>query len=137
MSLQEWVEIRSRELQTKDKGKRTEKGQAAGTGSDLESREAAEPRREQQEATSGAAGEGDAEVEEVAEVEIPLVRKRRRLMRAGEMVPAREGVVPTGDGPDRGRGGGCEGRLIGPRWIPVRGWRRRGAGDVAIGVSTL
>lgn len=46
MSLQEWVEIQSRELHTKENEKEMEKGQAAGTVSGLEGWEVAEPRRE-------------------------------------------------------------------------------------------
>lgn len=41
----------------------------------------------------GAAREGIIEVEEVSDDEVPLVRKRRRLVRAGETVPARENMA--------------------------------------------
>lgn len=92
ISLQEWVEIQSRELQMKEKKKGTNKGQATGTAGGLEGREAAELRGEQQEATGDAAEEGEVKVEEVSEVEVPLVRKRSRLMKAGNIRSAGEQV---------------------------------------------
>lgn len=81
-------------------------------GDDSEVRETTEQRTKKQEmvgqATSRAAKEERPEVKEVAEVEVPLVKKRKRLMRAREMVPAREGtsareVCLQGTEPDRGR----------------------------------
>lgn len=64
------------------------KKQTAGTTSGVDGWEVAEPRDEQQEATNGAAEENEAEVEEVSEMEVPLVRKRRRLVRVGDVVLA-------------------------------------------------
>lgn len=85
-SLQEWVESWSQELQTKKKRKRTDRGQTASAGDGPEVREAAGQRTEEQEverqATSRATKEERPEVKEVAEVEVPLARKRKRLMRA-------------------------------------------------------
>lgn len=92
MSLQEWVESRSRKLQTKEKRKMTEKEQTASEGNDLERGAVVGQRREEQETISEATGKGGSEAEEVAKVETPLVQKRRRLMRAGEMVPVRKSV---------------------------------------------
>lgn len=39
----------------------------------------------------------------MAEVEIPLVHKKRRLMRVGEMVPTRVDMPAEGVGPARER----------------------------------
>lgn len=89
MSLQEWVEIRSRELQTKENEKGTDNEQAVGT---VGGQDVAEPRGEHQETTGRAARERGVEVEEVSEIEAPLVRKRRRLIRAGDMRPVGEKV---------------------------------------------
>lgn len=106
-SLQEWVNSRSRKLYTKKKRKRIEKGQTMSAGNGPEVLEVVGQRREEHEAvgqaTSKAAGKGRSEVEEVAKAEVPLFPKKRRLMRAGEIVSAGEGasageVVPTGDG---------------------------------------
>lgn len=49
MSLQEWVESRSQELQTNEKKKITEKGQTTSTLSVLEELELVEQRRDEQE----------------------------------------------------------------------------------------
>lgn len=117
MSLQEWVEIRSRELQTKEKEKGADKRQAAGTAGGLKGREGAEPRGEQQEATSWA-WEREAEVEEMSKVDVSLVRKRRKLVKAAEMVPAKENVVAE---EVRSSRNATEQRLCGPRGIPVGG----------------
>lgn len=107
MSLQEWVENRSRELQTNEKRKATKKGQGTSAGSDPEvievtGQERGEPEAGEQ-ATVRVAGEAKPAVEEEVEGEVPLVQKRRRLTKLGEMVPVREGtsggeVVPTGEG---------------------------------------
>lgn len=78
-------------MQIKEKEKRAKKGQAAGTTESLERQGAVEPRIEQQGGMSRA-GERGAEVEELSDVEVPLMWKRRRLMRAGDIVPARENV---------------------------------------------
>lgn len=52
--MQEWVEIRSRELQTKEKQKVTDKGETVEAGI---SQVAAEQTGDRQEVTVGAAGE--------------------------------------------------------------------------------
>lgn len=39
---------------------------------------------DRQDAAGGSAGDGETEVEEMVKAEVPLVRKRRRLMKAGE-----------------------------------------------------
>lgn len=62
-------------------------------------------------------------MEEVVEVEVPLIRKRKRLMRASEMVPVREGAlageaVLAGAGPDRGRRKGKRGKTHRPKRDP-------------------
>lgn len=55
-------------------------------------REATKPRDEQQEETSEATEKGGTEAEKVSEMEVPLVRKKIRLMRTGDIVPSRENV---------------------------------------------
>lgn len=75
MSIQEWLEIRSLEIHTKEKEKMTKKGQSADTFGCLEDREAAEPRGDQQKATSRTVKKGGKEAKEVSEVEVPQVRK--------------------------------------------------------------
>lgn len=52
----------------------------------------AELRGEHQEIIGRAAKERGVEVEEVSEVLAPLVRKRKRLIKAGDMRPTREKV---------------------------------------------
>lgn len=117
MSIQEWLEIRSLELQTKEKEKMTEKGQSADTFGGPEDREAAEPRGDQQQGTRRTVKKGGKEAEEVSEMEVPLVRKWRRLMRVGDNVPTRENVseetTSTRDVADQKEGdtGGGEGLL--------------------------
>lgn len=87
--MKEWVEMWSWELQTKEKEKEADKGQVVGTAS---GRDAVELREEQQETMGEVTEAGGTEVEEIAEVEVSLVRKRRRLMIAGDMRPAEEKV---------------------------------------------
>lgn len=86
-----------------------EKGQAPSTGSEPEVIEVTGHERGEQETVGrvtikGAKGANPA-VEEEAEAEVPLVQKRRRLMKVGDMVSTREGassgeVVPATDGSD-------------------------------------
>lgn len=81
--------MRSWELQTKEKEKGADKEHAIST---VGGQDVAEPRGEHQETTGRAARERGVEVEEVSEVVAPLVQKRRRLIRAGDMRPAKEKV---------------------------------------------
>lgn len=104
MGLQAWVEMRSRELQTKEKGKVAEKGDPAGTSGPIEERTmvVAEP-----------PVVGAAEPEEAEEAVQPLVRKKRRLEKNGQTVVVQMGGLggdaePSGGsreelerGPDR------------------------------------
>lgn len=83
-------ELRSWELQTKEKQKGTEKGEAIQT---MGGQGAMESIGDPQEAAGGAAGEGETEARETVEAEVLLVMKRRRLMKAGETALAKENVV--------------------------------------------
>lgn len=73
MSLQDWVEVQSRELQTKEKRKTVEKGE---TGETTEGKRMIEPREERPEAVGEATGVAQGGAEEVVEVEVPLGGKR-------------------------------------------------------------
>lgn len=73
MTLQAWVEIRSRELQTKEKYRGAKKGEALGDGG---KRGAGEPEERRRETTVEPIEGEEAEVEEIGEVEVPLVRKK-------------------------------------------------------------
>lgn len=79
--------MRSLELQTKEKQKVMDKGEAVET---MRSQVATGDRQD----TAGRlAGDGETEVEEMMEAEVPLVRKKRRLMKAGENPPTKENVA--------------------------------------------
>lgn len=73
-----------------------EKGQAPSAGSELEIIEVTGQEKEEQEAvgqaTSRGAREANPIVAEETEAEVPLVRKRRRLTKVGDIVPAWEGA---------------------------------------------
>lgn len=102
MSLQEWVESRSRELQTKEKRKAMEKGQTPSADSKPEVIEVTWQEVAEQ-VTIQDPGEADPVTEEEVEVKVPLLQKRRRLTKVSDMVPAREDgstwkVVPARDG---------------------------------------
>lgn len=86
-----------------------EKGQTTNPASEPVVLEAAGRARAEQETGAHPAARvskevsSDASGEAEAEAEVPLVRKRRRLTRLGDMVPARE-VTPTGGGVPTGEG---------------------------------
>lgn len=116
LSLQEWVESRSRELRTKEKKKMTENGQTTSTISGPVELEAVGQRREEQETggqpTARAAGEVSSNTGKKEEVEVPLVRKKRRLTNVRDMLPTRGArqqrrscLQKTGTGLDKGRRG--------------------------------
>lgn len=117
MSLQEWVEMRSQELQTKEKERRMGKGQPAGTAGSRGSPEQRTSRGEnsgEQQGPMSEAGGGGSEAEEAVEVEVPLVRKRRKLVKTGEGIAARDNVSAEEARPIRGV---AEQRV----WEPVGG----------------
>lgn len=60
-----------------------------------------EPMGEQQKATDRTTVEGETEAGGTVEAEVPLVRKRIRLMKPGEKLPAKENV--TAEGTEQGR----------------------------------
>lgn len=68
-------------------------GEVVGTACGREGRDATQPRKEQQEIMGGAAGKGGKEAGEILEVDIHLVLKRRKLVKAGGIVPAKENVA--------------------------------------------
>lgn len=80
MSLHEWVEMRSQKLQTKEKRNGAEKGGTMGTAG---SQDTTEPMGDRQETAGGSTEEGKTETGEMVEAEVPLVQKRRKLMKAG------------------------------------------------------
>lgn len=84
--------MRSLELQKKEKQKMTDKGVAVKT---VRSQVATGDR---QDAAGGSAGDWETKVEEMVEAEVPLVRKRRRLMKAGENPTTKENVVAKDTG---------------------------------------
>lgn len=99
----------SRELQTKEKKKGTEKGEPIQT---MGGQGATELMGDRQEVTGDAAGKGETEARETVEAEVPLVRKRKKLMKAGETAPTKKNVVaektgPVGEVVEQG-GGGAE-----------------------------
>lgn len=73
--------MRSRELQTKEKQKMVEKGLTM---------EMAEPVEERPERAGGTTGEEPAGTEEMVEAEVPLVRKKRRIVKVGQAEPVQE-----------------------------------------------
>lgn len=89
MSLQEWLESRSWELQTKKKKKIKEKEQATSTSSDPVVPEKIGQEREKQETRGHSAGrvsgEANPEVGEEVEDEVPLAQKKKRLTKVREM----------------------------------------------------
>lgn len=96
MSLQEWVEMRSQELQTKEKERRMGKGQPAGMADSQGSPEQRTTRGEssgEQQWPIREAGGGGSEAEEVEEMEVLLVRKRKKLVKVGEGIAAMEKCV--------------------------------------------
>lgn len=90
--------MRSRELQTKEKQKATDKGEAIEAEI---SQAVAEPMEDRQQATVGSTGERQGEEEEALEAEVPLVRKRRSLTKAGEAKPVKERVAAQSTRPRR------------------------------------
>lgn len=102
MNLQEWVESRSRELQTGETRKAAEKGQTANQASKSVTREGTDRETVTRPATE-VPMQASPEIGEGSEVEVPLVRKKkRRLVKHGEVVPSEEAVptrdaVPTGE----------------------------------------
>lgn len=76
--------MRSRELQTKEKQKVVEKGLPI---------EMAEPVEERPEMADGTTGEEPTETEEGVEAKVPMVRKRRKLVKAGQAEPVQEGLT--------------------------------------------
>lgn len=90
--------MRSRELQTKEKQKVTKKGKAVKT---VGGQGVAEPMGDRQEATGGSAGKKETEAGEMVEADVPLVRKRKRLMKAEETASTKENVAVKETGPVR------------------------------------
>lgn len=99
MSLQDWVEMRSWEVQTKEKRLTVEKGR---TGETTEEQRMIEPREEWPEAVGGATGVALGGAEEVVEAEVPLVQKKRRLVKAGQAESGQGNVIVEATGSDRG-----------------------------------
>lgn len=98
MSLQEGVDIRSQELLTKEKRKVAEKGDIGGSMGDQDT---TEPMGERQEIASGSAEEEQTGPEEIVEVDVPLVRKGRRLVKVGKTESVQERVAAESTGPRR------------------------------------
>lgn len=87
MSLQDWVQMRSRELRTKEKQKTSKK---EGTVEMTEEQGTGEPREEQSGTMDGAIGSEQGGAEELVKAEVPLVRKRRRLVKVSQVEPVHE-----------------------------------------------
>lgn len=83
-------------MQTKEKQKGMEKGEAVPT---MGGQGATELMGNRPEAMGGATGEREMEARETVEAKVPLVRKRRRLMKAGETAPTKKNVVAEEKGP--------------------------------------
>lgn len=98
MSLQEGVDMRSQELLTKEKRKVAEKGDIGGSVGDQDT---TKPMGERQETVNGSAEEEQRGPEEIVEVDVPLVRKGRRLVKAEKMEPAQERVAAESTRPRR------------------------------------
>lgn len=63
--------------------------------------EAAKPIEEQPETAGGSAWKEQVGTEEMVEAEVPLSRKRRRLVKAGHLEPVQERVTAQSTGPGR------------------------------------
>lgn len=106
MSLHEWVESRSRELQTKEKRKATEMGQAPSAGSEPEVIDVTGEERWEQEAIGQATirgvGKANPVVGEEADAKVPLVQKMRRLIKSRGYSTGKGRRVVRGDGANNG-----------------------------------